>query len=264
MRKGFTKIPNDILDQPWATNPTAVYLYTWLALNADRDGNIKLSLNELVKATGLNKMTIRRTLQKLNVTQHVTQVATQPATQLPSTITVCYLSSCKGLKTNGDTASDTGSDTACDTPRAYKNDINIIMSCKTNKDIPPYPPKGEGEYDWSVVPDNLKPIVEEWLKYKREKKQSYKPTGFKSFSKLLNEYSGGDERKARMIIEQSMANNWAGIFELKTSNDGTDRQSGQQSTDHPSNEQLLQQTRELINAADEREKQGYNSQILPF
>lgn len=72
--------------------------------------------------------------------------------------------------------------------------------------------------DLSIVSVEMMPAVETWLAYKREKNQSYKPTGFRSFYKKLCELSGNDPQKAMAIIEQSMANNYAGIFELKRNN----------------------------------------------
>ena len=71
--------------------------------------------------------------------------------------------------------------------------------------------------DMAVVAPQMMPAVDTWLAYKKEKNQSYKPTGFKSFYKKLCELSGNDPQKAMAIIEQSMANNYAGIFELKQS-----------------------------------------------
>jgi len=60
-------------------------------------------------------------------------------------------------------------------------------------------------------------IVETWLKYKKERKETYKSkSGLSLFCKTLYKISGGDEKKALAIIEKSMANNWAGIFDLKT------------------------------------------------
>lgn len=59
-------------------------------------------------------------------------------------------------------------------------------------------------------------VVQEWYQYKKEKGQSYKSQiGKTKFVNKLNELSGGNADIARQIIEQSMANNWAGIFELK-------------------------------------------------
>ena len=71
--------------------------------------------------------------------------------------------------------------------------------------------------DMSVVRADMQPLVEKWLRYKREKGQSYKPTGFSTFVNKLMKLSGGNVETAKQIIEESIANNWAGIFPLKNS-----------------------------------------------
>lgn len=66
-----------------------------------------------------------------------------------------------------------------------------------------------------IVRADMQPIVERWLRYKREKGQSYKPTGFSSFVNKLMKLSGGNVSTASQIVEESISNNWAGIFALK-------------------------------------------------
>ena len=74
------------------------------------------------------------------------------------------------------------------------------------------------ELDMSIVAPNMVEPVETWLAYKKEKAQSYKPTGFKTFYKKLCELSGNNPQTAMAIIEQSMQNNYAGIFPLRNNN----------------------------------------------
>ena len=71
------------------------------------------------------------------------------------------------------------------------------------------------ELDRGLVPGDMQAIVSEWLKDKREKGQTYKPTGFKTFVDKLMKLSGGNVDVATQIIEESISNNWAGIFPLK-------------------------------------------------
>lgn len=60
------------------------------------------------------------------------------------------------------------------------------------------------------------PVVKDWFAYKKERRESYKSDQSKrAFITKLKNLSGGKVEIARKIIEQSMANNWAGIFELK-------------------------------------------------
>lgn len=90
-----------------------------------------------------------------------------------------------------------------------------------NNLFPPLSPKGE-TYDWSLLSDDMRVVAEEWLAYKREKKQTYKPIGFKTFCNRLIQFSGNNPSVARQIIEHSMSNNYAGIFKLKpNTNEGT-------------------------------------------
>jgi len=66
------------------------------------------------------------------------------------------------------------------------------------------------------IPQNYIEIVGKWLDYKKQKKQAYKnETSIKTFFKHLIELSGNDIIKAEKIIDQSIANNYSGIFELK-------------------------------------------------
>jgi uncharacterized protein YdaU (DUF1376 family) len=79
--------------------------------------------------------------------------------------------------------------------------------------------------DEVMVPEPLFNTVIKWLQYKSEKGQTYKPAGMKSFVKKLIKLSNGDETIAELIIEQSMANNWAGIFEFK--DNGNNKRTGE-------------------------------------
>ena len=72
----------------------------------------------------------------------------------------------------------------------------------------------KGALDLSIVSEEMKDVVETWLAYKREKGQTYKPMGFKTFYKRLCELSGGNPHIAMQIVENSMQNNYAGIFPI--------------------------------------------------
>ena len=74
-------------------------------------------------------------------------------------------------------------------------------------------------YDF-VSPMFEKPFMA-WLDYKRERKESYKSRKSLKvcYTHLVN-MSHGSPDTAMAIVEQSMANNWAGLFELKNENNG--------------------------------------------
>lgn len=69
----------------------------------------------------------------------------------------------------------------------------------------------------SVNPE-MKPIIEKWLKYKKERKESYKPTGLKGCIDKLIKISNNDSFIAEQIVDESISNNWSGLFPLKNNN----------------------------------------------
>ena len=69
-------------------------------------------------------------------------------------------------------------------------------------------------------------VVNDWLDYKKSRRESYKnQKSISAFISKLKNLSGSNPTVARMIIDESMANNWSGIFELKTSFNGTNSKS---------------------------------------
>ena len=67
---------------------------------------------------------------------------------------------------------------------------------------PPLPPMGE----------QLRPAVEEWLAYKAEKRQAYKPAGRKALlSQIRNQVAKHGESAVVSVIQQSMSANYQGI-----------------------------------------------------
>lgn len=54
-----------------------------------------------------------------------------------------------------------------------------------------------------------------WLAYKKEKHQTYKPRGLAALKKKLLQLSNGNPEYAKVIVEYSMGNNYAGLFAPK-------------------------------------------------
>ena len=73
----------------------------------------------------------------------------------------------------------------------------------------------KSQLDMSIVAPNMLEPVETWLAYKKEKGQTYKPTGFKTFYNNLIKLSDNNPMLAMRIVEKSMQNNYAGIFALR-------------------------------------------------
>lgn len=72
-------------------------------------------------------------------------------------------------------------------------------------------------FDLSFVSSEYMEAFQEWLDYKKERKDTYKTQmGVKKCYSLLLNLSGNNPAVAKQIVDQSIANNWAGLFELKT------------------------------------------------
>jgi uncharacterized protein YdaU (DUF1376 family) len=69
--------------------------------------------------------------------------------------------------------------------------------------------------------DEFKSLIIEWLKYKSEKRQTYKETGLKSLLiKVMND-TNGDAEELRQMILYSTSKNYDGLFKEK--NNGTNK-----------------------------------------
>ena len=86
---------------------------------------------------------------------------------------------------------------------------------RTQKDVcgagkPPRALRSTSE-DWGVGPE-LTAAFEDWLRYKREKRQEYKPTGLKSLvTQVKNNAEKYGDAAVVALIRECMAANWQGI-----------------------------------------------------
>ena len=76
--------------------------------------------------------------------------------------------------------------------------------------------------DFDIIEDQQQKItypcqeaLDEWLAYKKEKRQTYKPRGLEALKKKLLQMSNGNPEYAKVIVEYSMANNYSGLFAPK-------------------------------------------------
>lgn len=84
---------------------------------------------------------------------------------------------------------------------------------------PPNPPRGRDPKKSYPYPEQLNAEAwEEWKAYRSEMRfKSYAPTERSEGSAITNliNLSGGDHQVQMLIVQQSMANGWKGLFELK-------------------------------------------------
>lgn len=77
---------------------------------------------------------------------------------------------------------------------------------------------GVGEKEILLIPNEFKPIWNEWLEYRKaKKKKNYAGVKWEqiALNKLI-EISKNNIETAKAIVKQTVENNWEGLFELKT------------------------------------------------
>lgn len=161
----------------------------------------------LCAKTGLSDRTIRNARNELKQKGRIdwkTRGGNRSATYIlfPLSVTIA------------DTVSVITSDTLSDSTSDNASALNKLNYTKLNKEKSRKEKKQD--YDFSLLPDEFIPIIEKWLKYKKERKDTpYKKIGFSALCKNILKLSDNDSIKAELIVEQSMANNWKGLFALK-------------------------------------------------
>ena len=216
--EGYIKLYRQVMKWEWYDDANTFRLFIHLLLKANYEdaqwrgltikrGQLFTSIGHLSHELKISDKAIRIALDKLIKTKEVASKGANNGTM----ITICkydiYQSS---FNTEGQTDGQTRGE------RGAINNNNNNNKEKKNKEI-----------DLSFLQKDFIPIVEKWLIYKKEKKQEYKgQTSIKTFCKKLIEYSNGDAIIAEAIIEQSIANNWAGIFELKNNNNENKQRNG--------------------------------------
>lgn len=103
----------------------------------------------------------------------------------------------------------------CERNRA--NGIGRMRPVATGSDRPPNKKKIKENNSPPLPPSlggspGLQAVFEDWLAYKQERREAYKPTGLKSLvTQVQNAVRQYGEQAVADLIRASMASNWAGI-----------------------------------------------------
>lgn len=99
-----------------------------------------------------------------------------------------------------------------------ESDIDIDTDIESDTDnIPPKSPQGDKKpddvFEGRSIPEPIKAEVRKWLEYKKERRETYKPTGLLSFlSTVEKKCAMYGEEDIIDLIEESMSNGWRGII----------------------------------------------------
>jgi len=102
------------------------------------------------------------------------------------------------------------------TKQVLSNQESIFdINKTTNNELLTIKPQTIQGFDFSEF-SFFTPLVQRWIEYKKARKEKFaSQDSLNTFVKKLVRISSGNFETAEKIIEESMANNWAGIFELK-------------------------------------------------
>ncbi|MCF8218765.1 MAG: hypothetical protein K9J21_07260 [Bacteroidales bacterium] len=220
MNNGWIKLYRQFLQWEWYDDINTKVLFIHLLLKANYKENswhgIKIKRGQLI--TGLHSLSfetklsikqIRNSLQKLQKTGEIDK---QSGNQF-SIITICNYDQYNNI--------DEKEGKQTDKQRASKGQAKgNTLRKEERKEIK----NNILDFDFK---ESYKNILIEWFQYKKDRKESYKnQMSRKKFYSKLYRMSNGDPEKAQKIIDQSIANNYAGIFELQSKN----RQQSNQNT----------------------------------
>ncbi len=231
MRKGFTKIPNSLLDMPLSMD--ALALYTWLSLQADKNGLVRASRSLICEHTGFSERQVRTTIEKLVASKLLTKLPTKLPTKFATTLTITFLSSCADGKTKSDQVNDQVSDQVNDQVNEVAQELPEV-----------------------TIISHTKSACEafcEWLKKECPYIAShYKLMSEAEFEKLKAEYDSQAIAEQCLNIENrvDLRKKYSNLYRtllnwLKRNSNATTR-TNQRQQESPTNDELRQQTVEFL------------------
>ena len=133
-----------------------------------------------------------------------------------------------------------------------QGNINIIENKESTHFVRTEEKTGTSNFDLTFIRPDSTDCVLDWLTHKKKIKKGYKTeAGIRKMYNALFQMSFGDASVAQMIIDQSIANNWDGLFPLKT---GTSTMSKMQQQEQESYEKQ----KRVLEMMAERERRQQN------
>ena len=218
---GFIKIDRGILDWEWYSDINTTRLFIHLILKANwkdgrfqgqeiKRGSFVTSYLKLAEETELTVNQVRTSLNKLKSTGEIT-VKSQSKFSVITVKNYCLYQD----------ISQSNHSQITDKPQTNHRQITTIEESKkvrreeikkrVSKDTPKETPEDIiSQYDFSEA---MTIKIKEWLKYKSERRETYKSTGLTALLNRVSQKSGEyGENPVMALMDESMANGWRGII----------------------------------------------------
>lgn len=198
----------------------------YLVRTADENGNVYDSYTDIGKAVGYTKSVVYRCVQKLlllNALKVLTSINKNDCETVEkrskngrktinerfsgksNVINVCNIAAYRGVNTltsiNKNDCKTVG--------KRSENGRKTIELPKTEENV-----KKTEDIKY-FEDDMMNEAINKWLKYKKEKRQTYKPMGIAMLKTRLLRLSNNDGDAMMKIVDQSIANNYVGLFDLR-------------------------------------------------
>ena len=221
----FIKLNRKIKNWEWYTDVNTAHFFIYCILTANwkddsfhgmevKRGQFIRTLENISRETGLSIQNIRTAIKHLISTQELTQnqhgkyriftVVKYEQYQLGNTISNNELTRNQHESNTKVTQSKEVKNIRT---KEVKKELSKDNSIKNTFSL-------TGMIEEKEYPEQLKEKIKEWLKYKSEKKQSYKQTGFNVFlgkvDKALEQ--GCDLMAVIDCFDNAMSHNWSGVF----------------------------------------------------
>ena len=215
----YIKLNRKIIGWEWFSDASVAHFFIYCLLSANwKDGKFQgktiergefvTSLKKICGDTGLSIQQIRTAISKLEKTGEVTSKSFNKYRIIRVNNYCLY----QGEQ-------QTNNNQSTNNQQTNNKQITTIEEKKEKKEQeelknnnPLLSPLGEMVEETGYT-KTLKDKLHDWLRYKSEKKQSYKPTGFKTLLKKIDEVvKSAGEQAVINAIDASMSNNYQGLF----------------------------------------------------
>ena len=211
--EGYIKLHRSILEWEWWHDINVYRVFSYLLMKANhkakqwrgvsiKRGQLITSLPSLEKQTGLSCQQIRTALNKLKSTGEITEHATNKY----RLITLANYCDYQGTEKDSNRQKNTQSNRqVTDNQQASNRQVTANKNVKNDK-------KEKNTYQGRDFSAQIIKGLDQWFQYKKERRESYKPTGLTSFLNTVeSKLKASSEQGIIEVINESMANGYRGV-----------------------------------------------------
>lgn len=241
MNEGYIKLSRKMLSWEWYSDINTKVLFIHLIFKANwKDGRFQgvevprgslvTSLGNLSKETGLSIQQVRTSLKHLKSTGELTYHRHKNFGVI-SIKNYCLYQDVNTLDNKLSTDLQQTSNKPLTTiEERNKKKKEIREEDKT-------PVNGRGGYPTDIIDqydfsEEMRAKIDEWLEYKKERRESYKSTGLTALLRKISQKSGEyGENPVMALMDECMANGWRGIIWDKLKAGESKKDNGQDDDD---------------------------------